>query len=134
MTSPTTTFSGLAAVVLAAGAVLPGSLVSAGDAFAGSCYSADCVPNVARNVAAGAPCDPLPRRAFAYGLEPGGGTVVCSPAGTWVAAGPLVGVYNVAMPCAALNLSAQGADGIALQCLDQGVGRLRWSHRNEIPG
>jgi hypothetical protein len=134
MTSRTTAFSGLAAAVLAAAAVLPTSIMSAGDASADWCYSADCVPNVARNVTAGAACDPLPRRAFAYGLEPGGGTVVCNPAGTWVATGPLVGVYNVAMPCPALNLSAQGSDGIALQCLEQGVERLRWSHRNEIPG
>ena len=54
--------------------------------------------------------------------------------GVWAAAGPLIGVYSVAMPCPALNLSAQGADGIALQCLDQGVSKLRWSHRMDIPG
>jgi hypothetical protein len=58
--------------------------------------------------------------------------VVCYAAGVWVAAGPLVGVYNVAMPCPSLNLSAQGSDGVALQCLDLGVGRLRWAHRASL--
>lgn len=37
-------------------------------------------------------------------------------------------------PCPALNLSAQGADGIALQCGDQCGGDLRWVHRVDIPG
>jgi hypothetical protein len=92
------------------------------------------VPNVVIGATEGAPCAPQPRRAFAYGLKPDGGTVVCNPAGVWVAAGPLIGVYNVAQRCPALNLSAQGADGIALQCGDQGGGDLRWVHRRDIPG
>ena len=56
------------------------------------------------------------------------------PAGVWAAAGPLIEVYNVVQPCPALNLSAQGADGIALQCFDMGGGRLLWAHRLAIPG
>ena len=122
----------LAGASLAVGALLPTSITLAGTASAEPCYSADCVPNVARNVIQGAPCLPLPRRAFAYGLQPDGGTVICDAAGVWAPAGPLIGVYNVALPCPSLNLSAQGADGIALQCLDQGVAKLRWSHRADI--
>ena len=122
----------LLGTVIAACAFLPTSVLFAGNASADWCYSADCVPNVARNVGVGGPCVPQPRRAFAYGLQPDGSTVVCSAAGVWVAAGPLVGVYNVAMPCPSLNLSAQGSDGVALQCLDQGVSRLKWAHRASL--
>lgn len=132
MTSPTKTFCGVAGAVLAAGsALLPTSILFAGNASADWCYSADCVPNVARNVGQGGPCVPQPRRAFAYGLEPNGATVVCNAAGTWAAAGSLIGVYNVTMPCPALNLSAQGSDGIALQCLDLAFGDLEWAHRTD---
>jgi hypothetical protein len=56
---------------------------------------------------------------------------VCNAAGTWAAAGLLIGVYNVTMPCPALNLSAQGSDGIALQCLDLAFGSLQWAHRTD---
>ncbi|WP_234834788.1 hypothetical protein [Mycolicibacterium stellerae] len=122
-------FGGLVGATLAAGTLLPTSILFAANASADWCYSADCVPNVARNVTAGTPCVPQPRRAFAYGLEPAGGTVVCNAAGAWVSAGPLIGVYNVTMPCPALNLSAQGSDGIALQCLDLAYGSLQWAHR-----
>jgi hypothetical protein len=128
------TLRGLMGAVLATGALLPTSILVTGNASAGWCYSADCVPNVARNVTEGAPCAPQPRRAFAYGLQPDGATVVCNAAGVWAAAGPLVGVYNVTMPCPALNLSAQGADGIALQCAEMGYGDLQWAHRVDIPG
>ena len=123
---------GLAGASLTTGALLPTSITLAGTASAEPCYSADCVPNVARNVTQGAPCVPLPRRAFAYGLQPDRATVICSAAGVWAPAGPLIGVYNVALPCPALNLSAQGSDGVALQCLDQGVAKFRWSHRTDI--
>ena len=128
------TLRGLVGAVLATGTLLPTSILVPGSASADWCYSADCVPNVARNVTEGAPCVPQPRRAFAYGLQPGGGTVVCNAAGVWAAAGPLVGVYNVTMPCPALNLSAQGSDGIALQCSEMGYGDLQWAHRLDIPG
>ena len=129
MTVRNTTLRGFAVAVLATGAVMPASILFAGNASAGWCYSADCVPNVVRNVTEGAPCSPQPRRAFAFGLEPNGETVVCDPAGVWVASGPLIGVYNVTLPCPSLNLSAQGSDGIALQCADLGGGQLQWAHR-----
>ncbi|OBK76740.1 hypothetical protein A5651_05800 [Mycobacterium sp. 1274761.0] len=119
----------MAGAALATGALLP---ASADTASAVPCYSADCVPNVARNVVAGGPCEPLPRRLYAYGLEPGGATVICSAAGVWEPTGPLIGVYNVALSCPALNLSAQGSDGIALQCLENGFTRLRWAHRTDM--
>ena len=125
---------GVAAAVLAvAGASLSASILSAGTASAYPCYSAECVTNVARNVIEGAPCVPEPRRIFAFGLEPDGGTVVRNAAGVWAAAGPLIGVYNVPMPCPSVGLSAQGSDGIALQCAAQGL-QLRWAHRAGIPG
>lgn len=134
MTLRIKTFGGVAVAVLAAaGATVPASILFAGTASA-YCYSAECVPNVARNVVEGAPCVPQPRRAFAFGLEPDGGTVVCNAAGVWAAAGPLIGVYNVTTPCPALNLSAQGSDGIPLQCTDMGFGQLQWAHRVAIPG
>lgn len=117
--------------VLAAAALVP-FLAIPGTASADPCYSADCVPNVARGVGVGGPCAPQPRRAFAFGLQADGSTVVCSAAGVWVSAGPLVGVYNVTTPCPSLNLSAQGSDGVALQCLDQGVDDLEWSHRASL--
>ena len=129
MTVRSRTLRVLAAAVLAAGAATSASILLAGNASADWCYSADCVPNVARNVIQGAPCMPQPRRAFAYGLEPDGATVVCDPTGVWAAAGPLVGVYNVSQRCPALNLSAQGSDGIALMCGAMAPGSLRWVHR-----
>jgi hypothetical protein len=48
-----------------------------------------------------------------------------------VAAGPLVGVYNVTMPYPSLN-AAQGSDGVAPRCLDQGISHLEWSHRASL--
>ena len=134
MTVRSGTSRGLAVAVVAASAMAPVSLLLAGNASAYGCYEAACVPNVVIGATDGAPCAPQPGRAFAYGLKPDGGTVVCNSAGVWVAAAPLIGVYNVAQRCPALNLSAQGADGIALQCGDQGGGDLRWVHRVDIPG
>ncbi|MGH3674894.1 MAG: hypothetical protein ACRDU5_03985 [Mycobacterium sp.] len=112
---------------------MPVSIPFAGNASA-YCYSADCVPNVARNVVEGTPCVLQPRRAFAFGLDSTGATLVCNAAGVWAGAGPLVGIYNVALPCPAVGLSAQGSDGIPLQCADMGGGDLRWAHRLGIPG
>ena len=108
MTLRIKTLGGVAVAVLAAaGASLSASILFAGPASA-YCYSAECVPNVARNVIEGAPC-------------------------VWAAAGPLIGVYNVTLPCPSLNLSAQGSDGVPLQCAAQGT-QLRWVHRAGIPG
>lgn len=102
------------------------SIVLAPDASA-VCYSADCVPNVARNVVEGSPC--APGKFFNYGLGPTGATFVCNKVGVWTAAGPLVGIHNVAMDCPERNLSAQGSDGVAFVCADMGGGHLRWAHR-----
>jgi hypothetical protein len=134
MTRHTKTFRRMAAAVVALAGAIPVSVLLAGNGSAYGCYEAACVPNLVTNVAEGAPCDPLPGRAFAYGLKPDGGTVVCNPAGQWVAAGPLVGVYNVTQHCPSPGLSAQGQDGIALVCAEMGGGALRWSHRVAIPG
>jgi hypothetical protein len=123
----------ITAVVVGACSVLPLSIPLAGSASA-VCYSADCVPNVARNVVEGTPCVPHPRRVFAYGLDATGATLVCNVGGVWAATGPLVGVYNVAMACPAVGLSAQGSDGVALQCMDMGGRELTWAHRLPYPG
>jgi hypothetical protein len=48
-------------------------------------YSAECVPNVARNVMPGAPC--VPGKFFNYGLDAAGDTLVCNKVGVWTAAG-----------------------------------------------
>jgi hypothetical protein len=106
-------------------------LVAAATPLAGPasavCYTADCVPNVARNVMAGGPC--VPGKYFNYGLDAGGGTLVCAGVGVWSAAGPLIGIYNVALPCKTPGTSAQGSDGVAFMCADMGGGQLRWAHR-----
>ncbi|KUI22621.1 hypothetical protein AU193_20730 [Mycobacterium sp. GA-1285] len=91
------------------------------------CYSADCVPNVARNVVEGTPCKP--GKYFNYGLGPDGATFVCNRVGVWTPAGPLIGIHNVAMDCPGQDLSAQGSDGVAFVCTDMGGGHLRWAHR-----
>jgi hypothetical protein len=134
MTRRTKAFRRMVAAVATFAGAVPASIVFAGGASAYGCYEAACVPNVVAGVAQGAPCDPLPRRLFAFGLEPDGATAVCSPSGQWVAAGALVGVYNVTQHCPSPGLSAQGQDGIALVCADMGGGALRWSHRVDIPG
>jgi hypothetical protein len=95
------------------------------------CDSPDCVPNVARNVVAAGQC--APSRLFVYGLDPENKTYVCNTAGVWTAAGPLLGTRQVAMPCYALNDSAQGADGVPLICADIN-NSLRWAHRADTPG
>ena len=102
------------------------SLVAAPDAEA-VCYSAECVPNVARDVVGGAPC--TPGKYFNYGLGAAGETYVCNRIGVWTPAGPLIGIYNVALDCPQLNASAQGSDGVAFVCADMGGGHLRWAHR-----
>jgi hypothetical protein len=95
------------------------------------CDSADCVPNVARNVVGGAPCDP--QHFFVFGLDSGSKTFVCATAGVWTPAGPLVGLREIALPCDALNDSAQEGNGAPLKCAQ--VNRaLRWIHRDDTPG
>jgi hypothetical protein len=121
------------AAVAAGFSMIPVSIPFAGNASA-YCYAAECVPNVARNVVEGTPCVVHPRRAYAFGLDASGGTLVCNAGGMWAPAGPLIGVYNVALACPAVGLSAQGSDGIPLQCMDMGGGDLRWAHRLPFPG
>jgi hypothetical protein len=118
---------------LAAAPILAAGLTAAGLSLAGNasavCYSADCVPNVARNVVPNTPC--VPGKYFNYGLDAAHDTFVCNKVGVWTAAGPLIGIYNVALPCKTLGTSAQGSDGVAFVCADMGGGRLRWAHRTD---
>lgn len=95
------------------------------------CDAADCVPNVARNVMPGGPCEP--QHFNDYGLDAGSRPFVCTLAGVWVPTGPLVGLREVALPCAARNDAAQQPDGAALVCA-QVNGGLRWVFRGDTPG
>jgi hypothetical protein len=118
-----------------AGAVLTAGLVAAPMLPAGLasafCDAADCVPNVARNVVPGAPCEP--HHLYDFGLDSNSRTYVCSLVGVWTPAGPLVGVREVALPCDAMDQSAQEPDGTPLKCAQ--VNRtLRWVHREDTPG
>jgi hypothetical protein len=101
-----------------------------------ACDAADCVPNVARNVVAGAPCTPQP--GFVFGLDASHGTLICTPQGMWVAVGPLVGEREVTQPCFRVNDSAQqplaGNDlqlmrtpGVPLKCASINS-RLQWAN------
>ncbi|MGH3958041.1 hypothetical protein [Mycobacterium sp.] len=119
----------LAASVLTCGLIaVPIIPVGTASAF---CDAADCVPNVARNVVPGAPCDP--QHFYVFGLDSGSKTLVCTTAGVWAPAGPLVGLREVALPCDSLNDSAQEGDGAPLKCAQ--VNRtLRWVHRDDTPG
>ena len=93
---------------IAASAVAFGLITAAiplaGEASA-ACDAVDCVPNVARNVVAGAPCMPAP--GYVFGLDSGGGTLICASQGMWVRVGPLVGTREVAQPCDRAGDSAQ---------------------------
>lgn len=118
-----------------AASVLAGELVAAlifpvGTASA-FCDSVDCVPNVARNIAPTLPC--TAQRLYDFGVDSGGKTYVCDTAGFWIPVGPLVGIREVALPCDAIDQSAQGADGTPLRCAQVNV-TLRWIHRLDTPG
>lgn len=113
------------APVLACG-LTAAAISLAGDASA-VCYEASCVPNVAQNVTPFSPC--RPGKYFNYGLDAEGNTFVCNKIGVWTPAGPLIGIYNVALPCKVEGTSAQGSDGVAFMCADMGGGSLRWAHR-----
>lgn len=121
------------AVAAIACGLLAASISLAGESSA-VCDQADCVPNVARNVVAGAPCTPSP--SFVFGLDAGHGTLICTPQATWVPVGPLVGERDVTMPCDAPGSTAQqplaGNDlqlmrtrGVPLKCA-QINSALRW--------
>src|SRR5436190_20455781 len=99
------------------------------------CDSADCVPNVASNVVEGAPCAPGP--SFVFGLDPGGGTLICAASGMWVRVGRLIGTRELALQCDAPGESAQeplaGNDfqprtpGVPLKCAEID-GAPQWVH------
>jgi hypothetical protein len=91
------------------------------------CYSADCVPNVTRGVAQGGPCNPS--KYFAFGLDAGGATFVCNTSGVWAPVGPLIGVYDVALACPGVNLSAQESTGVPVVCANMNGVSMRWVHR-----
>ena len=125
--------------IIAAPAIACG-LVAAATTFAGPeasayCDSPDCVPNVARNVAEGAPCEPRP--SFVFGLDAGGGTLICGAQGVWLRTGPLVGTREVALPCERPGDTAQeplaGNDlqpktpGVPLRCVYIN-NALKWVH------
>jgi hypothetical protein len=93
----------LAASALTCG-LIGAAIPLAGEASA-FCDSADCVPNVARNVVAGAPCTPAP--GYVFGLDSGGGTLICASQGMWIQVGPLVGERAVSQPCDRVGDTAQ---------------------------
>jgi hypothetical protein len=121
----------LIAVPILAGGLIAALITPAGTASAAPCDAADCVPNVTRNVVEGTPCVPQPL--YNFGLDSDSRTFVCATTGVWTAAGPLVGVRAVALPCNAINESAQEANGIPLFCAQMG-NSLRWAHRADTPG
>ena len=114
-------------------------LITAAISLAGEaaavCDAADCVPNVARNVAEGAPCPA--RRSFVFGLDSDRNTLICAGQGVWVRVGPLVGEREGALPCDRLGDTAQqplaGNDlqprtpGLPLKCAEINGG-LRWAN------
>jgi hypothetical protein len=128
-------FAGRERTSIVAAAVLTGGLIAALIFPAGKasafCDAVDCVPNVARSVAQGAPC--VTQRVYDFGLDSDSKTLACSVAGVWVPAGPLVGVREVALPCDAMNQSAQQPDGAPLRCAQVNV-KLRWVFRDDTPG
>ena len=111
--------------------VLIAALITPASAASAFCDAADCVANVARNVVGGAPCVPQPE--FDFGLDSNSRTFVCARTGTWLLAGPLVGLREVALPCGAKDQSAQDSNGIPLFCASIN-GSLRWANRADTPG
>jgi hypothetical protein len=105
----------------------------AGESLA-ACDAVDCVPNVARNVVAGAPCAPAP--SFVFGLDANRGTLICAAQGMWVRVGPLVGEREVTQPCdrpgdtaqqplAGNDLQLMRTPGVPLRCAGLN-NALRW--------
>jgi hypothetical protein len=98
------------------------------------CDSADCVPNVARNVVDGGACAPAP--SFVFGFDRDLKTLICASQGVWVRVGPLVGEREVTQPCdrpgdtaqqplAGNDLQLLRTPGVPLRCADTN-GALRW--------
>ena len=123
--------------IIVASAVACG-LITAAISLAGPssavCDSADCVPNVARNVVDGDVCAPTP--SFVFGFDRDLKTLICASQGVWVRVGPLVGEREVAQPCdrpgdtaqqplAGNDLQLLRTPGVPLRCADTN-GALRW--------
>jgi hypothetical protein len=121
-----------------AGSAVAGGFITAAISLAGeagaACDALDCVPNVARNVVAGAPCAPSP--SFVFGVDANRNTLICASQGMWLRVGPLVGEREVTQPCDLAGATAQqplaGNDlqlmrtpGVPLRCADTN-GALRW--------
>ena len=120
-------------------AVVAGGLITAPLPFApaasAACNSADCLPGVARNVVAGAPC--TPSIAFVFGLAADKSTLICSAQGVWVPTGPLIGEAQVGLRCAVPGTTAQvrlsgntlqpQLGGIPVQCVGP-AGASKWVH------
>ena len=125
--------------VIAVSAIACG-LITAAISLAGQssafCDAVDCVPNVARNVAAGTPCTPAP--SFVFGLGSDGGTLICASQGMWVRVGPLVGTREVKQPCdrrgdtaqqplAGNDLQLMRTPGVPLRCVEIN-NALQWAN------
>jgi hypothetical protein len=123
--------------IIATSAVASGLITAAislaGEASA-ACDAVDCVPNVARNVVAGAPCAPSP--SYVFGIDSDRNTLICAAQGMWIRVGPLVGTREVSQPCdqagataqqplAGNDLQLQRTPGVPLRCADVN-GALRW--------
>jgi hypothetical protein len=117
--------------VPAVASVLIAALITPAAPASAFCDTADCVTNVAHNVVAGTPCVAQP--VFDFGLDFNSRTLVCARTGTWLPAGPLVGLREVALPCDAVDQSAQDSNGIPLFCASIN-GSLRWANRADTPG
>ena len=118
----------IAIPVLTSGLVA--ALISPAGTASAFCDAADCVPNVARNVVEGTPC--VAQALYDFGLDPNARTFVCAATGAWLPAGSLIGLREVALPCDAINESAQDPNGIPLICA-QINGNLRWANRADTP-
>ena len=120
----------LIVVLVCSGGLIAALITPAGIASA-FCDAADCVPNVTRNVVEGTPCVPQPL--YDFGQDSNSRTFVCGTTGTWRPAGSLVGLREVALPCGAINESAQDSNGIPLIC-GQMNANVRWVNRADTPG
>ena len=113
----------IAAPVVACG-LLSAAIPFAGEASA-VCDSADCVPNVARNVAEGAPCAPRP--SYVFGLD-AGRKPSSAPRRAVGRCRAVVGEREVALPCdrpgdtaqqpLAQRLAALRTPGVPLKCAE----------------
>jgi hypothetical protein len=102
------------AVVLALCGFMAAPITPAGQASASPCNGPDCVPNVSRNAAVGAPC--VPHKLYDFGLDPSGRTLICVNSGGWAQSLPLVGVRDMGDPCNGVQGTAQSPDGIPMTC------------------